>query len=203
MAFEGFAMPTEEAAARAEPVVQKLLESEQDALASGRKTRTQVADAAMKLAEASDSEAAKMLLMKGAVALYVRDGNIEKAVGTMNALEAAISDMPSQCVTNIIEWALLGVPKKSGVRFYQILDESRSAGETPPPLKDASSRGGAVSAALQERLPRFVLVIAGAAVFVVAAIGFYFFSHRPTPPSTVDDLGEVFSSSGIYKASRP
>ena len=48
-----------------------------------------------------------------------------------------------------------------------------------------------------------VIVAVGAAVFVVAAIGFYFFSHRPTPPSTVDDLGEVFSSSGIYKASRP
>ena len=48
-----------------------------------------------------------------------------------------------------------------------------------------------------------VIAFAGAAVFVVAAIGFYFFSHRPAPPSTVDDLGEVFSSSGIYKASRP
>ena len=146
MAFKGLAMPTEEAAARAEPVVQKLLEPEQVALASGKKTRTQVADEAMKLAAASDSEAAKMLLMKGAVALYVRDGNIEKAVETMNALEAAISDMPSQCITNIIEWALLGMPKKSGAQFYQLLDESRHGGETSSPLKDASSRGEAVSA---------------------------------------------------------
>ena len=55
----------------------------------------------------------------------------------------------------------------------------------------------------QERLPRLAFVIAGAAVFVVAAIGFYFFSNRPAPPSTVDDLGEVFSSSGIYKPPRP
>ncbi len=55
------------------------------------------------------------------------------------------------------------------------------------------------------RSPRWdvIFAIVGAAVFVVAAIGFYFFSHRPVPPSTVDDLGEVFSSSGIYKASRP
>ena len=127
-AFEGLAMPTEEAAARAEPVVQELLESEQVALASGKKTRTQVADAAMELAAASDSEAAKMLLMKGAVALYVRDGNIEKAVETMNALEADISDMPPQCITNIIEWALLGVPKKSGAQFYRFLDESQRGG---------------------------------------------------------------------------
>lgn len=138
MAFGGFAMPTEESAVRAESVVRKLLESEQDALASGRKTRTQVAEAAMKLAAASDSEAAKMLLMKGAVALYVRDGNLEKAVETMNALEAAIADMPPQCITNIIEWALLGVPEKSGVRFYQLFGESRrGAVATAPKASEA------------------------------------------------------------------
>lgn len=129
-ALTGVAMPTQEETARAEAVVQKMLESEQESLASGKKTRVQVADAAMKLAAASDSEAAKMLLMKGAVALYVHDGNLEKAVATMNALEAAISDMPPQCVTNIIEWALLGVPKKRGARFYQLLDESRR-GDVP------------------------------------------------------------------------
>ena len=67
--LEGGAMPTKEAAARAESVVQKLLESEQIALASGRKTRTPVADAARELAAASASEAAKMLLMKGGVAI--------------------------------------------------------------------------------------------------------------------------------------
>ena len=144
--LEGVAMPTKEAAARAESVVQKLLESEQIALASGRKTRTQVADAAMELAAASDSEAAKMLLMKGAVALYVRDDNLEKAVETMNALEAAISDMPPQCITNIIEWALLGVPKKSGARFYQILDESRG-GAPHLAIPSGASGGGYVSAA--------------------------------------------------------
>ena len=154
LAIEGWAMPTKEETEKATPAVQMLLKTERDALESGKKTRTQVADAAMKLATAADSEAAKMLLMKGAVALYVRDGNLEKAVATMNSLEAAISDMPSQCITNIIEWALLGVPKKNGVRFYRLLDESRRGEETPPPLKDASSQGEGVSSARQIQEPR-------------------------------------------------
>ena len=106
------AMPTEEEARRAEPVVKKLLASEREALKSGRKTRSEVAVAAMKLADEADSDAAKLLLMKGAFVLYVRDGNLKKAVETMNALETAISNMPPQSVTNMIEMALLGVSKK-------------------------------------------------------------------------------------------
>ena len=118
------AMPTEEEARRAEPVVKKLLAQERAALESGRKTRSEVAAAAMGLAEKTDSEAAKLLLMKGAFALYVKDGNLEKAVETMKTLEAAISDMPPQSVTNMIEMALLGVSDKvNGARLYGLLGE--------------------------------------------------------------------------------
>ena len=119
-------MPTEEEARRAEPVVKKLLASEREALKSGRKTRSEVADKAMELVGEVDTDAAKLLLMKGAFVLYVHDGNLEKAVETMNALEATISDMPPQSVTNMIAMALLGVSKKSdGARLYKLLGESK------------------------------------------------------------------------------
>ena len=103
------AMPTEEETRKAEPVVKKMLAQERAALESGKKTRSEVAAAAMKLADEADTDAAKLLLMKGAFTLYVQDGNLEKAVETMKTLEAAISDMPPQGVTNMIEMALLGV----------------------------------------------------------------------------------------------
>ncbi|MBQ3290415.1 MAG: hypothetical protein IJH50_13520 [Kiritimatiellae bacterium] len=80
----------------------------------------------MKLADEADTDAAKLLLMKGAFVLYVKDGNLEKAVETMNALEAAISDMPPQSVTNMIEAALAGVPKKEiAARLYRLFDEAK------------------------------------------------------------------------------
>ena len=117
------AMPTEEEMRLAEPVVKKQLASEQEALKSGRKTRSEVAVTAMKLADEADTDAAKLLLMKGAFVLYVRDGKLEKAVETMKALKAAIADMPPQIVNNIIETALLGVAKKEdGARLYKLLD---------------------------------------------------------------------------------
>ena len=121
------AMPTEEETKQAEPVVKKLLAQERAAFESGKKTRSEVAAAAMKLADEADTDAAKLLLMKGAFALYVKDGNLEKAVATMNALETAIADMPPQSVTNMIEVALLGVSKKvDGARLYKLLDELKA-----------------------------------------------------------------------------
>ena len=120
------AMPTEEETRKAEPVVKKMLAQERAALNSGQMTRSEVAAAAMKLADEADTDAAKLLLMKGAFALYVKDGNLEKAVETMKALEAAIADMPPQSVTNMIEMALLGVSKKvDGARLYKLFDESK------------------------------------------------------------------------------
>ena len=125
-AFQLSAMPTEEETKQAEPAVQRLLAREKAALKSGRMTRSEVAVAAMKLADEADTDAAKLLLMKGAFVLYVQDGNIEKAVETMNALEKTISDMPPQSVTNMIETALLGVSRKEdGARLYKMLDESK------------------------------------------------------------------------------
>ena len=125
------AMPTEEETKQAEPVVKKLLAQERAAFESGKKTRSEVAAAAMKLVGEADTDAAKLLLMKGAFALYVKDGNLEKAVETMKTLEATISDMPPQSVTNMIEVALLGVSKKEdGARIYKLLYSASNAMKT-------------------------------------------------------------------------
>ena len=127
-ALELTAMPTEEETRKAEPVVRKLLAPERAALSSGKKTRSEVASKAMKLAAEADTEAAKLLLMKGAFVLYVQDGNLEKAAEAMNAIKTAIPDMPPKSVTNMIEAALLGASKKvDGAQLYKLLDEKRGA----------------------------------------------------------------------------
>ena len=95
-AYSGVAMPTEAEVEKAVPKVERMLASEKVALESGKMTRAEVAAAAMRLAAGADDEAAKLLLMKGAFILHVKDGDLEKAVKTMNALETAIADMPPQ-----------------------------------------------------------------------------------------------------------
>ena len=122
------AMPTEDETKRAEPVVRKMLEPVRKAFRSGRKTRSEVAAAAIKLASETDTDASKLLLMKGAFTLYVKDGNHEKAVETMKALEAAIPDITQQNVSNMIEAAFLEASKKEDrARLYKLLGEKRGA----------------------------------------------------------------------------
>ena len=131
------AMPTEEETRRAEPVVKGMLASEHSALKSGKKTRSEVAEAAMKLANDVNADAMKLLLMKGAFVLYVQDGNLKKAGETLDALETAIPDIPQQYVTNMIDAALLGASQKEdGARLYKLLAESKAESTTAKTRKD-------------------------------------------------------------------
>ena len=121
------AMPTAEETRQAEPVVKKLLASEREALKAGRKSRSEVAVAALKRAADAKTEAEKLLLMKGAFALYVQDGNIEKAAETMNVLKKTIPDLPQESVKNMIETALKGAPKNvDGERLRKLLGEANA-----------------------------------------------------------------------------
>ena len=121
------AMPTAEETRQAVPVVKKLLASEHESLKAGRKTRSEVAVAALKRAGEAKTEAEKLLLMKGAFALYVQDGNLEKAVETMNVLKKTIPDLPQDSVKNMIETALKGAPKNvDGERHRKLLGEMKA-----------------------------------------------------------------------------
>ncbi len=127
------AMPTLEQTKKVEPLVMDLLREDENALKSGRKTRVEVAQSAMEHADKAESEAAKLLLMKGAFNLYVRAGEFDKAIETLQAMQAAIPDIPPQNVTHMIETALRGVAKKEdGVRFRKLIDEYKA---------DIASRG--------------------------------------------------------------
>ena len=138
-AFQLTAMPTEEETRRAEPDVKERLSQERTAFESGKKTRSEVAAAAMKFANEADTDAEKLLLMKGAFVLYVQDGNLKEAAETMKALKAAISDMPPQSVKNIIETALPGASKKGErAKLYTLLGEAKAESTTEKTRKDVA-----------------------------------------------------------------
>ncbi len=121
------AMPTQEETKKAEPLVMGLMRADQAALKSGKKTRAEVAESAIKLADKAESEAEKLLLMKGAFNLYVRAGEFDKAIETLQAMQAAIPDMPPQSVRNIINTALRETPNnKEAARLYKLLGETKA-----------------------------------------------------------------------------
>ena len=121
-ALELIAMPTEKEIRRAEPVVRRQLAAERGALRAGIKTRAEVAQAATKLAEKANSEAEKLLLMKGAFDFYVRAGEFDKAIDTIEAMQKAIPDMPDEIVLSIIKSSLRNVPRGRSDALYALLD---------------------------------------------------------------------------------
>ena len=120
------AMPTQEQTKKVEPLVMDLMREDQAALKSGKKTRVEVAESAMELADKAESEAAKLLLIKGAFNLYVRAGEFDKAIETLQTMQTAIPDMPPANMVNIIEASLRVVSRKNGGQLYRLLDETKT-----------------------------------------------------------------------------
>ena len=121
-----FAMPTPEQIKKVEPLVKDLMREAQKDFDSGKKTRVEVAESAMSLADQAESEAAKLLLMKGAFNLYVRDGEFDKAIETLESLQTAIPDIPPANLVNIIEAALRSVSRKNGGQLHRLLGEIKT-----------------------------------------------------------------------------
>ena len=77
------AMPTAEELKEARPLVAELMAPEMKALKTRTKTSTEVGDAACALAREAAGEAAKWLLLSGAVTYYARDGKVEQALTSL------------------------------------------------------------------------------------------------------------------------
>ena len=99
------AMPTKSELKSAEPVVQELMAPELKLLKSGGKKQADVAASALELAKQAEGEAAKLLLYRGSLDLFVRAGEGEKAVETLRAIRAEIADVPLEDLASYAEYA--------------------------------------------------------------------------------------------------
>ena len=120
------AMPTEAELKKVGTLVQDLMRDDQAALKNGKKTRSEVAQAAQALSKEADSEAAKYLLLKGAFNLYARDGEIDKAIGTLRDLYEAIPDIPAEDAAAIVERSLRSAPRKSAGQLSRLLKDIKT-----------------------------------------------------------------------------
>ena len=126
LSMTAFAMPTPEQTKKVESLVVDLMRDDQAAFKSGKKTRAEVAESAIRLANQADSEAAKLLLIKGAYNNYVKAGEFDKAIETLQRLQTVIPDIPPANLANIIESSLRNVPRKNGGQLYRLLDETKT-----------------------------------------------------------------------------
>ena len=115
------AMPTQKELEDAAPVVQARLAKEKQEVADGRKTRTEVADAAVIMAASADSEAEKVLLLKGAFTFYVKDGKYDKASETLGALRIAIDRVSDETIDSLVKSVEGAVEPEDRPRFHRMM----------------------------------------------------------------------------------
>ena len=123
--FCAYAMPTKVQLIEVGPLVNELMRKETAALKSGTKSRQEVAKSAMRLADEAESQAAKLLLMKGALNLYTRDEKFKEAINVLERINQTIPDIPPDETVSIIESSLRGIPRKKGELLYQVLDNAK------------------------------------------------------------------------------
>ena len=105
VAGTAFAMPTKKELAEARPLVAELMEPIMDAHRSKAKSAAGVAESALKFAEAAESEAARYLFLRGAIAFYVKGGEFGKAADTVDALKAKVKNVPPSEIADVISSA--------------------------------------------------------------------------------------------------
>ena len=134
------AMPTKQDLKQVEGLVQELMRPELDAFKAGKKTRADVAKSAIALAEKAESDAAKMLLLKGSFTLYVGHGAFDEAIDVLRTLKTTIPDIQPEYMANMIESALRNMPKSKGGLIYRLLDDTKSYVRHQDELKNALAK---------------------------------------------------------------
>ena len=131
------AMPTKQELKQVEGLVQELMRPEAEAMKAGKKNRADVAKAAVVLAEKAESDAAKLLLLKGSFTLYVGHGAFDEAIDVLRTIRTTIPDVSPQHVANMVESALRNIPKNRGGQLYRILDDAKARVRHQDALKAA------------------------------------------------------------------
>ena len=115
------AMPTRQEIAETRSLVAELMAPALADYKAKTKSAAEVADVSIGFAESAKSEAARYLLLRGAVSFYVRGGEYGKAADTVEKLKADVKDVPPAEIADVISSALGRENSRKSPRLYSQL----------------------------------------------------------------------------------
>ncbi|MBQ4200252.1 MAG: SUMF1/EgtB/PvdO family nonheme iron enzyme [Kiritimatiellae bacterium] len=101
-----WAMPTKEEIKRVQPLVNELMSEHVDAYKANKKTAKEVGDAALGLVKVAEGEAAKCILLKGAIYYYSRARDFERVADVLDEVSTQIKDVPASEMESLAAMAL-------------------------------------------------------------------------------------------------
>lgn len=123
-AFGG--MPSPQAVAEVRPIVNELMKPYIDDCKAGKKTALDVGDEAMRLVGEADGDAAKFVLLKGAVAYYARAKEYDGAADAIEAIVALAPDVPPKVLCEIVSGAAEGANLRKAPRLAALNDMAKN-----------------------------------------------------------------------------
>jgi formylglycine-generating enzyme required for sulfatase activity len=84
-----------------------------------------MAEKALELADAAETEAAKMLLVRGAVVAFARDGESARAASALAKLRAEVNDLSPDFEADVLSRAVKVLPSSSDKTLYEMLEDAR------------------------------------------------------------------------------
>ena len=115
-----WAMPTKEEIRQVQPLVNELMSEHVKAYKSGKKSAKEVGDAAEDLANQAEQEAAKIVLIKGAVYYYSIAKEFDKAADILETISTRISNIPPSYVEELASMALANAGRGRAQRLRGI-----------------------------------------------------------------------------------
>ena len=115
-----YAMPTREELSEVRPVVKELMAPLLNGYKAEKKTAKEVGDAAVGLAMDAKGEAAKYILLKGAIHYYALAKEFDRVADTLETMRLAVKDLPEPDVVAIAESALVNAERGEAMRLRTI-----------------------------------------------------------------------------------
>ena len=147
-AVAGMAMPTAKQIQEAQPIVAEVMRGTMAAVNAKTKTPAEAAEASVGFAKSAESEAAKYLLLRGAVLLYARGGDYDRAVETVATLRETVADVPLETEAEILAAAVAGVAEEDAPRLHaqyrqvkRVVDARRAIAELQPLVRRRPADG--------------------------------------------------------------
>ena len=125
LALAAVAMPTDKELAEARGIVAELMSGPASDQKAGRITNVQLAEKAMELAGAAETDAAKLLLVRGAVLSFARDGESARAAAALAKLRADVKDLSPDFEADVLARAVKALPPSDDKTLYGMLDDVR------------------------------------------------------------------------------
>ena len=150
VAASALAMPTKAELGKAQSLVAELMApamadyksaSAKDKAAAALK----VADTSVEFANAAETEAAKFLLLKGAVSFYTRGEAYDKAADAVELMKSNVKGVPASVVEEIISKATVRANREKAPRLFELYQQAKTQATAEKDVKELRKKSASMA----------------------------------------------------------